>query len=398
MSSSRRYTPSGNRPQGRDKARRVTDIRNRNDDEGTVSQPHAQIIEDSIVEACCDHAHAVARVHGAEEVMLEHLIHALARVPEAAEVLEEQGYDVDHIRRESAAIIASDIPVGKHDSKRELFASNDFNTVLHLAAANTSRRGEIEISVWELIEAISGYDDDLPATRLLGDGRGHKRQQSRRETVSAQPRRRQIMAQDGRERSYADDQMQSFNMRSDIGSDELLNQGLAAIETALARQNEDRNHVDPRFDEKFERLESRMSGLIEHRDSEINQLKELIASLNQGENREQTKAVHADLIALRQAVESRDKQDNTIALQAELASLRAALESRDKDLHELTAHLERRVDAVKDDVGLIIADPQSQLREEIRGLYERIDGAGSGDITQTFISNGSTAGQFDEPV
>ena len=475
MSNSRRYTSSGNRNVGREKSTRVTEMRSKRDDDSQPSNQHTQIQEDSVVDACVDHAHAVARVHGAPEVMLEHLVHALARVPEAAEVLEEQGYDVDHIRRESAAIIASDIPVGKHDSKRELYASNDFTTVLHLAAANASRQGETEIAVWDLIEAISGYDDKLPAVRLLNDGVvSRDRQRTRVERQQPEPRRRERVMYDRVSEQAPIRQFASSSYGASGHSDDLMQQGLAAIETALQRQSAPQIHSDPRIDEKFERLDARMSGLVDHRDREIKELKQIIASMGVRNEDEQTKAVHADLIALREAVDRRDQTDNSSALHAEvlalreamehrdqvdttsplhaeltalreavdrrdqtdntsalhaelaalretvdrreqtdnssalhaellalreamerrdqvdttsplhaeLASLREILDQRDNELRQVTAHLEQRLDSVKDDVGSLAADPQSGLRDEIRALSERIDGSGSNEVAK----------------
>ena len=380
MSNSRRYTSSGSRPAGRDKSTRVTDLRSKRGDEPETPGLHTQISEDSVVDACVDHAHAVARVHGAPEVMLEHLVHALARVPEAANVLEQQGFDVDNIRRESAAIIAADIPVGKPDSKHELYASNDFSTVLHLAAANASRQGEVEISVWDLLDAIAGYDDDLASVRLLNDGAGHGRVPARRDRRPVEPRRRDRGAY---ERAGASRQFAISSYRSDTSSDELLQQGLAAIETALQRQAEPGvGGHDPRIDEKFELLDAKMSGLVDHRDQEIKELKELVATLNVGRDDDQTKAVHADLIALREAVDKREGDNGNAAMQAELVSLREGVERRDAELREASMLLERRLDDVRDNVGLIAADPQTGLRDEIRALSERIDGSAGKDVSK----------------
>ena len=409
MSNSRRYSSSGNRPGGVEKSTRVTDLRSKRGEENAGSGQHVQTAEDSVVDACVDHAHAVARVHGAPEVMLEHLVHALARVPEAAGVLEELGLDVDTIRRESAAIIAADIPVGEHDSKRELYVSNEFTAVLHLAAANASRQGEAEISVWDLVEAISGFDDGLAAVRLLNQGASSSSSRHNTARRDGEPRRRDRARYERTDRNRPAQQFASSSFVSNVASDELLQQGLAAIETALHRQSAPQVQSDPRLDEKFELLDARMSGLLDHRDREINDLKELIASIGGGRESEQTRAVHADLIALREAVEMRDKQDNSRALHAELAelreavemrekqdnsrtlhaeiaSLRASLDSRDNELRDATAHLGHRLDAVKEDVGLIAADPQAGLRDEIRALSERIDGSGSKEVANLSTS------------
>ncbi len=125
------------------------------------------IHEDETVLECCTHAHEVARAHGAREVMLEHLIHALTRVPEAVAVLEERGYHVDLLRRDSAAIIAGEIPVDQPSGQSTIRASKDFNTVMHLAAAMASGRDERSMGVRELLEALKKYDPKSRPVRLL---------------------------------------------------------------------------------------------------------------------------------------------------------------------------------------------------------------------------------------
>src|SRR5450631_3766426 len=70
----------------------------------------AYLSEDETVLACCHHAHEVAKAHGAREVMLEHLVHALVRVPDSAQVLQDRGINVESLKRESATVISSEIP------------------------------------------------------------------------------------------------------------------------------------------------------------------------------------------------------------------------------------------------------------------------------------------------
>ncbi len=356
MSSSRRYTSSGSsgytgkRP-GRDRSKPVTDLRSKREDQDSSLQ-HAALVEDSIVDACCDHAHAVARVHGAPEVMLEHLVHALARVPEAAEVLEQMGYDVDHIRRESAAVIASDIPVGKHDPKRQLYASNDFNTVLHLAAANASRQGEAEISVWELVEAISSFDETVPAVQLLNEGLVSNQEQTlggfddsrgRRSTrrTSARPERAQRLS--------------AMNLGATAGSDELLQQGLEAIEQAVRQRAGMQTPSDAGVEEIMSAFENRIGAHIERSNAEMKELREMVAKIGDQGGNEQSSALHADLIALRDAVEKRDSE-----------------------FTDVSRNLEQRLDTLKDDVGTLVSDPQSGLRDEIRALADLVETKGAG--------------------
>ncbi len=127
----------------------------------------AYLNEDDIVLACCHHAHEVARAHGAKEVMLEHLVHAMARVLPAAAVLEDRGIHVEALRRESAAVLASEIPVENTVQLGQLKASRDFNTVMYLAAAGASHRDEKATGVRDVLDALLKYDPRSRAVRLV---------------------------------------------------------------------------------------------------------------------------------------------------------------------------------------------------------------------------------------
>lgn len=127
----------------------------------------AYLNEDDTVIACCHHAHEVARAHGAREVMLEHLVHALARVASAAQVLDDRGIHVESLKRESAALISSEIPVDHMLTVTQLKASKDFNTVMFLAAAGASHRDDKATGVRDILEAILKYDPKSRAVRLL---------------------------------------------------------------------------------------------------------------------------------------------------------------------------------------------------------------------------------------
>jgi hypothetical protein len=133
---------------------------------GSTYRP-AYLGEDEVVLACCHHAHEVAKAHGAREVMLEHLVHALARVAGAAGVMEDRGIHVEALRRESANVISSEIPVENTTIVAQLRASKDFNTVMYLAAATASRRDERATSVRDVLDAMLSYDPKSRAVRLI---------------------------------------------------------------------------------------------------------------------------------------------------------------------------------------------------------------------------------------
>lgn len=127
----------------------------------------AYLSEDETVLACCHHAHEVAKAHGAREVMLEHLVHALVRVPESAQVLADRGINVESLKRESASVISSEIPVDHTMMVAQLRASKDFNTVMHLAAAGASRRDERMLGARDLLEALLRFDPKSRVVRML---------------------------------------------------------------------------------------------------------------------------------------------------------------------------------------------------------------------------------------
>ena len=127
----------------------------------------AYLSEDETVLACCHHAHEVAKAHGAREVMLEHLVHALVRVPEASQVLSDRGINVESLKRESAAVISSEIPVDHTMMVAQLRASKDFNTVMHLAAAGASRRDERSLGARDLLDALLRFDPKSRVVRMI---------------------------------------------------------------------------------------------------------------------------------------------------------------------------------------------------------------------------------------
>lgn len=121
---------------------------------------------DDTVLACCNHAYDIAQAHGAAEVRLEHLVHALTRVEAAAEVLEQRGIREAHLRRESAAVIASEIPVGLAHSHAAPRSSVELEDVLR-RASEQARRRDNTASVQDLLWVLLNYDREIPAIALL---------------------------------------------------------------------------------------------------------------------------------------------------------------------------------------------------------------------------------------
>ncbi len=130
---------------------------------GTRFEP---VYVDETVLACCNHAFDIAQAHGASEVRLEHLVHALTRVETAAEILEQRGIREAHLRRESAAVIASEIPVGLAHSHAAPRSSVELEDVLR-RSSDLSRRRETTATVHDLLWVLLNYDREIPAIALL---------------------------------------------------------------------------------------------------------------------------------------------------------------------------------------------------------------------------------------
>ncbi|MEZ5907966.1 MAG: hypothetical protein R3D31_04120 [Hyphomicrobiaceae bacterium] len=133
----------------------------------TASAPAGALPADAAVTACCDLAFESARAGGSREVMLVHLVHALTRVPESAQTLETTGVHVNDLRRDSAEIIFSDMPVGQAFGSPPAGASEDFETAMRVAERSGLRRGAGRIQVGDLLVGVINGDQDALAVQLL---------------------------------------------------------------------------------------------------------------------------------------------------------------------------------------------------------------------------------------
>ena len=164
---------------------------------GTSNGRPEPVVVDDTVMACCNHAYDIAQAHGASEVRLEHLVHALTRVEAAADILEERGIREAHLRRESAAVIASEIPVGLAHSQSAPRASAEFEDVLRRASDQASAQpGNRGATVHDLLWVLLNYNREIPAIALLlrhaagWQSWDWPNRAPSRETVREEPRRR----------------------------------------------------------------------------------------------------------------------------------------------------------------------------------------------------------------
>jgi len=124
------------------------------------------IFVDDIVLACSNHAFDVAVAHRAGEVRLEHLLHAMTRVDGTTSALEARGIRVAGLRRESATIIAGEIPIGLGAADRRPRRSDDFEQALRAASAIAGRRSA-PANVDDLLDAMLDMPSDIPGIALL---------------------------------------------------------------------------------------------------------------------------------------------------------------------------------------------------------------------------------------
>ena len=102
--------------------------------------------------ACCNNAFDLALAHGAADVRLEHLLHALSRVDAVVRLLERHGVSVGRLRRESAAMIVSEAPVALISDRGPPRRSAEFEEALRRAVDIAQHRG-----------AVAGVEDALIA-------------------------------------------------------------------------------------------------------------------------------------------------------------------------------------------------------------------------------------------
>ena len=122
-------------------------------------------VDDALL-ACCNNAFDLALAHGATEVRLEHLVHALTRADAAARLLERHGVSEGRLRRESAALIVNDNAVAMIGDGTPPRRSVELEETLRRAADIAQRRNAVA-GVEEALIAILMSGRDSPAVHLL---------------------------------------------------------------------------------------------------------------------------------------------------------------------------------------------------------------------------------------
>jgi Clp amino terminal domain, pathogenicity island component len=121
---------------------------------------------DETLLACCNHAYDVALAHRSGEVRIEHLLYALTRIDDAAEVLEKHGVRDASLRREAGVFIASEIPIAPTNGQATPRRSLALEQALKLAAQQAYPRNR-PAGVSDLLIVFTEVQPDLPGLQLL---------------------------------------------------------------------------------------------------------------------------------------------------------------------------------------------------------------------------------------
>ncbi len=121
---------------------------------------------DDAVLAVCNAAHEVAQALHSPEVLLQHMVHGVTRVPAAAAALKSYNIDREALRRDVTALISS-TAARMPDSSDVPLTSSEFKTALRLAGDIAARRDAQAIAVEDLLDVLVNYDSDHPGVELL---------------------------------------------------------------------------------------------------------------------------------------------------------------------------------------------------------------------------------------
>ncbi|WP_423414267.1 Clp protease [Hyphomicrobium sp. B1] len=124
------------------------------------------VLVDDTVLACFNQAYDIAAAHRAGEVRVEHLLNAMTRLDAAAAALETHGIRVVALKRETAAIIAGDIPAMPGSGPVSPRRSEDLAEVLKFSVALAARRNTA-VSVDDLLQVLFDHRGEFGASELL---------------------------------------------------------------------------------------------------------------------------------------------------------------------------------------------------------------------------------------
>lgn len=224
---------------------------------------------DETLMACCNHAYDVALAHRSADVRIEHLLYALTRIDDAAEVLEKHGVRDASLRREVGSYIASELPIAPTNGQSAPRRSQAFEQALKLAAKQAYQRNR-PAGVSDLLGVFIEVQPDLPGlqflhrnlSRLSGDQAGKQPLYpplAEGGYLGADPARRSMRP------VYYDDYVMAEGHNYRHGyihnhTDMVHNSRLAALEQTVMAMREDTGRFADEFAGRFVSLEQSLAG------------------------------------------------------------------------------------------------------------------------------------------
>lgn len=382
---------------------------------------------DDTVLAVSNHAFDVALAHRAGEVRLEHLLHALTRIEAAAEALEARGVRVAALRRESATIIASEIPVGLPNGKGAPRRSDEFGDVLRMAAANAARRNA-PASIEDLLYVLFEHAE-LPGLTLLS--RHTVRPHREPETVRYVAETRYVPAPKTVETvRYSPEPMRTYRDLTGSPTDSIQNSRLDALEQMvralssdlsnerqivssllkdLSLQTQEQRTDQSRLQTTIEEVisQSRGGGAVDAGlDQRINDIARALSKIENGLETRGLGGMLDRLTALENALNARlnDMARSWSVLSERLQVLEKTVRDRPPGLlppdfsDKLRAAVDlapigNRLDIIEE--ALLSADPRSKNDELAKALDERFRTL-EAQLVRGLSSTGLNAGRFDQ--
>lgn len=124
------------------------------------------VLVDEAVLACFNQAYDIATAHRAGEVRIEHLLNAMTRLDAAAAALEAHGIRVVALKRETATIIAGEIPAVPGSGSVSPRRSEDLAEVLRAATQVASRRSA-PVTLDDILQVLLDHRSEFGASELL---------------------------------------------------------------------------------------------------------------------------------------------------------------------------------------------------------------------------------------
>ena len=228
-------------------------------------------VDDTLM-ACCNHAYDVAMAHRSGDVRIEHLVYALTRIDEAAQVLEKHGIRDASLRREVGLYIACEIPIAPTNGQTTPRRSPSLEQALQQAAHYAYARNRAA-SVSDLLHVFTEVKPDLPGLQLLHRNMpGLAGEQSGKASLyqplpdsafvgatPVEPMRRPVRATYYDDYALADAQNYRQGMMQSH-TDMLQNSRLIALEKMVMALRDDTGRFADDMSGRFVSLESSVSG------------------------------------------------------------------------------------------------------------------------------------------